>query len=241
VLVLRHRRGALRDRAPAASEPRRQGRGQRRSSLRPCNSLKGSCTVEEFRQALAVRLGRVVVFAAEATEDQPATEFRSVRSLGADREVVRIDPLTGDRLSRAVLFLRSAGGLPTMTAKAAATEAIDAWLDRLSSARLGGADFPADGGVPNLFDEAEQVEQRPILRPGELSSTPRVTMPRDVTRISGPVLEQVRKAVEILRQREAPGLSYMAFVDAAVMRLVRDVEARYPELAEPGEESAKQA
>ena len=66
-------------------------------------------------------------------------------------------------------------------------------------------------------------------------------MPRDVTRISGPVLEQVRKAVEILRQREAPELSYMAFVDAAVMRLVHDVESRYPELAEPGEQTAEQA
>ncbi len=99
------------------------------------------------------------------------------------------EPLTGDRLSRAVLFLRSAGGMPTMTAKAAAPEAIVAWLDGLASARMGGSDFPADGGVPSLFDEGEPVEQRPILRPGELSSTPRVTLARDVTRISGPVLE----------------------------------------------------
>jgi hypothetical protein len=38
------------------------------------------------------------------------------------------------------------------------------WLDRLSSAQLGGANFPADGGVLTLFDEAEQVEQRPIRR-----------------------------------------------------------------------------
>jgi hypothetical protein len=40
--------------------------------------------------------------------------------------------------------------------------------------------FPAAGGAPALFvDDSEN--QGPILRPGELSSTPKVALPRDVT------------------------------------------------------------
>ena len=77
----------------------------------------------------------------------------------------------------------------------------------------------------------------PILRPGELSSTPRVTLPRDVTRISGPTLERARRAVEVLRQHEDPNLLLMGFVDAAVLRLVTDVETRYAELSQHAEDS----
>ena len=43
-------------------------------------------------------------------------------------------------------------------------------------------------------------------------------------------LERARQAVEVLRQSEDPELSLMAFVDAAVVRLIVDVETRYPEL-----------
>jgi hypothetical protein len=60
--------------------------------------------------------------------------------------------------------------------------------------------------------------------------TPRVTLPRDVTRISGPTLERARQAVEVLRQCEDPKLSLMGFVDAAVVRLIVEVETRYPDL-----------
>src|SRR5437762_12375737 len=81
-----------------------------------CNRLKGRLTVDEFRRALAVRLGvPEVVFAGEVGEGEPATPIRSIRSLGADREVVRVDPLAGDRLSRAVRFLRTMGR-PSFTA-----------------------------------------------------------------------------------------------------------------------------
>jgi hypothetical protein len=55
-------------------------------------------------------------------------------------------------------------------------------------------------------------------------------LPRDVTRISGPTLERARQAVEVLRRSEAPELSLMGFVDAAVVCLIVEVETRYPEL-----------
>jgi HNH endonuclease len=194
-----------------------------------CNHLKGRLTVDEFRRALAVRLGvPEVTFAGEAGEGRPGTPIRSVRSLGADREVVRVDPLAGDRLSRAVRLLRTMGR-PGFTAKDAATEAIQRWCDELAAKYLNpGEDFPADGGAPSLFGDDGGV-QSPILQPGELSSTPKVSLPRDVTRISGPVLERARKAVAMLRQREDPDLRLMSFVDAAVLRLVAEVERRYPE------------
>jgi hypothetical protein len=51
-----------------------------------------------------------------------------------------------------------------------------------------------------------------------------------VTRISGPTLERARQAVEVLRQSEDPELSLMGLVDAAVVRLIVEVETRYPEL-----------
>jgi hypothetical protein len=84
---------------------------------------------------------------------------------------------------------------------------------------LRGDEFPADGGVPTLFGDDDDPAP-PILRPGELSSTPRVTLPRDVTGIGGPTLERARQAVEVLRQSEDPELSLMGFVDAAVVRLI---------------------
>jgi hypothetical protein len=83
-----------------------------------CNHLKGSLTAEGFRLALEARLGTVVVFAGEADEEHPATLIRSVRSLGAGRGVIRVDPVAAERLRRAVLFVRSVGGRPSLTAGA---------------------------------------------------------------------------------------------------------------------------
>ena len=62
---------------------------------------------------------------------------------------------------------------------------------------------------------------------------------RDVTRIGGPVLERARRAVAVLRQREDPDLLLMGFVDAAVLRLVTEVEARYPEIASLDDETSR--
>ena len=107
-------------------------------------------------------------------------------------------------------------GRPSLTAKDAASAAIDQWCDAVADQYLGGDEFPADGGVPTLFGDDDYPDP-PILRRGELSSTPRVSLPRDVTRISGPTLERARQAVEVLRQSEDPELSLMDFVDADVV------------------------
>jgi hypothetical protein len=134
-------------------------------------------------------------------------------------------------------------GRTSLTAKDAVSEAIHRWCDELAAKHLGPReDFPADGGTPSLFGDGGE-EQSPILQPGELSSTPKVSLPRDVTRISGPVLERARRAVTVLRQREDPDLLLMGFVDTAVVRLASEVETRYPELSRhaedtPGNEAA---
>jgi hypothetical protein len=120
-------------------------------------------------------------------------------------------------------------GRPGFTAKDAVTEAVHCWCDELAARYLGpGEDFPTDGGAASLFGNGGG-ERDQILQPGELSSTPKVPLPREVTRISGPVLERARGAVAVLRQREDPELLLMGFVDAAVLRLVTEVETRYAE------------
>jgi hypothetical protein len=43
----------------------------------------------------------------------------------------------------------------------------------------------------------------------------------------------------MLRQREDPDLLLMGFVDAAVLRLVAEVESRYPELIRHAEDLPK--
>jgi hypothetical protein len=136
-------------------------RGNVVEACAPCNHLKGRLTVEEFRRALALRLGvPEVTFAGEAGEGRPATPIRAVRSLGADREVVRVDPVAGDRLSRAVRFLRTTGR-PSLTVKDAATDAIHCWCDDLAARHLEpGEDFPADGGAPTLFGSDEDDRAR---------------------------------------------------------------------------------
>jgi hypothetical protein len=75
------------------------------------------------------------------TEEHPAPLIRSVRSLGAGREVIRVDPVAGERLRRAVLFMRSVGRRPSLTAKDAASAAIDQWCDAVADEYLGGDEF----------------------------------------------------------------------------------------------------
>jgi hypothetical protein len=75
-----------------------------------CNALKGPLDAEEFREGLAERLGldpTQVVFAGEATPERPATGLQAVRSLQADRSVVRLDPVAGDELNKAWRWLRT--------------------------------------------------------------------------------------------------------------------------------------
>jgi hypothetical protein len=54
---------------------------------------------------------------------------------------------------------------------------------------------------------------------------------------AGAARRRARRAVAVLRQREDPDLLLMGFVDAAVLRLVTEVEARYPEIASLDDET----
>jgi len=98
-----------------------------------CNALKGPLNIDEFREGLAERLGvqpSDVVFAGEATTDRPATTaIATVRSLAADRSVVRIDPAVGEGLHRAWRYLRT--GDRGLTRRDLASAGIAAHLDKL--------------------------------------------------------------------------------------------------------------
>jgi hypothetical protein len=135
---------------------------------------------------------------------------------------------SGERLRRAVMFVRSVEGRPSLTGRTLrrpqSTSGATLWRISISAVTNSGR-----WGVPTLFGDDDDPDP-PILRPVELSSTPRGTLPHDVTRISGPTLERARQAVEVLRQSEDPELSLMGFVDAAVVRLIVGVETRYPAL-----------
>jgi hypothetical protein len=81
-------------------------------SCRFHNRLKGDRTVQEFRAAVAERLGlevAEVVFAGEATAERPASSLDGIDTLVDDRDTVRLLPEVGRALRRAVLALRSRG------------------------------------------------------------------------------------------------------------------------------------
>jgi hypothetical protein len=110
------------------------------------------------------------------------------------------------------------GGRPSLTAKDAASAAIDQWCDAVADQYLRGDEFLADGGVPTCsVTMTIRLHRSSALA---MSSTPRVTLPRDVTGIGGPTLERARQAVEVLRQSEDPELGLMGFVDAVVRLIV---------------------
>jgi HNH endonuclease len=105
-----------------------------------CNSLKGPLNLEEFREGIAERLGLTsaeVIFAGEATPERPTTgRIVSVRSLAAERSVVRIDPAVGEELHKAWLYLRSISGDSQITRRDLASTGIAEHLDELRE-RLG--------------------------------------------------------------------------------------------------------
>ena len=195
-----------------------------------CNHLKGKLTADEFREALGARLDvQEVVFWGEATSSKPATEIRTVRSLAGDREVTRLDPVVSDRLNRAVRYYR-ASGLPRANRKDLASKLVNEGLSDLARAELGdGEDFP-ESMHPVLFDD---VERRPIFRPGETSRTPKEPMAREVTKIDGGLLEQLRQAVDILRIEQRHDLTLLELVNEAAARLVQELGERYPHLGAP--------
>jgi hypothetical protein len=191
-------------------------------SCGPCNHLKGKLTLEEFRSALARRLGlSPVTFAGEARSDLPATSITSVRSLAGTPDTVKIDPLTGERLDRALFWLRTSGR--GATRKDAVSAAVDTWLDNLAATELDGADFPDKAMLP-----LAGLGRAPVFRPREDSQTPRSVWEREVTKVDSLVLVQARRAVQFLG-RIGQTTTLLEFVSAAITARLDALELQHPQ------------
>ena len=164
-----------------------------------------------------------MVFAGEAGPDLPATPIASVRSLAGTPDVVKLDPLTGERLDRALSWLRARGR--GVTRKDAVSLAVDAWLDDLATAELDGGDFPEDAVLP-----LEGLGSAPVFRPGEASQTPRSVWEREVTKVDSLVLVQARRAVRFLGRIGCP-TTLVEFVTGAIAARLDAVEKQYPPFA----------
>jgi HNH endonuclease len=191
-----------------------------------CNHLKGKLTLEEFRTALERRLGvSPVVFAGEAEPGHPATPIDSVRSLAGTPDVVKLDPLVGERLDRALTWLARRGR--GATRKDAVSAAVSAFLDDLAAAELDGDDFPEDAVLP-----FEGFGPEPIFRQGEASQTPRSVWDREVTKVDSVVLGQARRTVAFLKS-VGKQTNLVDYVTGAVAAWNEAARTKYPQLSMP--------
>jgi hypothetical protein len=191
-----------------------------------CNHLKGKLTLEEFRTALERRLAvSPVIFAGEARPGLPATPIDSVRSLAGTADVVKLDPLVGERLDRALTWLSRRGR--GATRKDAVSAAVSAFLDDLAAAELDGADFPEDAVLP-----FEGFGPEPIFRQGEASQTPRSVWDREVTKVDSVVLGQARRTVAFLKSIGRP-TNLVDYVTGAVAAWNEAARTKYPQLRMP--------
>jgi hypothetical protein len=190
-----------------------------------CNALKGPLDVEEFREGLAERLGldpAQVVFAGEATPERPATRLQAVRSLQADRSVVRIDPIAGDELNKAWRWLRAALD-PNLTKRDVATEAILSHLAELRARYVGEDEWPDPGLY--LFE----VEDRPLpTGRRELSRTRRVLQAREHTKVAGELLVWARAALQYRRRHGQPELTLFEWVSEAFAEKLERESRHHP-------------
>jgi hypothetical protein len=190
-----------------------------------CNALKGPLDAEEFREGLAERLGlepAEVVFAGEATLERSATNLGTVRSLQADRSVVRIDPIVGDELNKAWRWLRAALD-PRVTKREVATEAILSHLAELRSRYVGENDWPD----PALY--LFEVEDRPLpTGRRELSRMPRILQAREHTKVAGELLAWARAALQYRRRHGQPELTLFEWVSEAFAEKLERESTRYP-------------
>jgi len=188
-----------------------------------CNHLKGKLTLEEFRTALQRRLGvSTVVFAGEVSPGGRATPIDSVRSLAGTPDVVKLDPVVGERLDRALTWLARRGR--GATRKDAVSAAVSDWLDDLAVTELDGADFPEDAVLP-----FEGFGPEPIFRPGEASQTPRSRWDREITKVDSAVLGQARRTVAFLKGLGAP-TSLVDYVTGAIAAWNEAARTKYPQL-----------
>ncbi len=187
-----------------------------------CNDLKGPLDLKEFRQGLPERLDVAVVFAGEGTEDRPATaRLKGVRSLGADRSVVRIDPTAGEELQRAWRYLRAAGD-PRLTRRDLASEAIAAHLDALREKLELGDEWPE---ALRLFDVESSAAR---TGRNDLAQLPRVPMARQHTKVPGELLDHARAGIAHRRGHGEPDLTLLDWITAAFASALAADADRYP-------------
>lgn len=199
------------------------------TSCASCNALKGPLDVEEFRGGLAERLGvdvTEVVFAGEASKDRSATRISSVRSLGGNRSVTRIDPAVGEELQRAWRYLRAHSDA-TLSRKDIASEAIATHLDALRDALGVGEEWPEV--TLTLFD----LDRAARTGRNQLARSPQVLMERQHTKVPGELLDHARAGVEYRRSHGEPNLSLLDWMtEAMTTQLAADASllAGYPSL-----------
>jgi len=162
------------------------------------------------------------VFAGEATVREPATPgLAAVRSLSADRSVVRIDPATGEELQRAWRYLRSLDD-PRLTRRDLASEAISSHLAALREKLELGEQWP-DANL-RLFD----VEPQARTGRNDLAQLPRVRVPRQHTKAPGELLDHARAGVEYRQTHGEPDLTLLDWIGAALQSALDADQARYP-------------
>lgn len=190
-------------------------------SCRFHNRLKGDRTVEEFREALAERLGieaSAVVFAGEAGPERPATPLAGIESLVDERDAVRLLPEAGRALRRAVVTLRSRG-LPRVNLTSLASRYIAEGISRDAERFRGDRLFELAGDDWELPEPAPEaaIELNPA----------KVVLPRRVVRIDSRLHESLIAAVLFLRTRGRPGLGLVDAVDAAAAAWIASIEATH--------------
>jgi hypothetical protein len=197
----------------------------------PCNDLKGPLQLEEFRQGLAERLGVVdqsVVFAGEATATRPATPMmQAIRSLEADRSVVRLAPAAKVELERALRFLRGvvSSGL---TQRDLATAAVSEHLAGLRARYVGDGQTTWPDPSPGLFDDDEPDPTPLLTGRRELGQTPKVLQHREKTSVSGDLLDWTRAGVRYRRAHGEPELQLVDWMNTAVLAALQADASRLP-------------
>lgn len=79
-------------------------------ACRPCNRLKGSATVDEFRARLAQALGQDVAFAGEKkSPDALSADIARAREILKAQRVLKLTGSLAGELVDAVMFLRATG------------------------------------------------------------------------------------------------------------------------------------
>jgi hypothetical protein len=160
--------------------------------------------------------------------------MQAIRSLEADRSVVRLAPAAKVELEQALRFLRGVVS-PGLTQRDLATAAVAEHLAGLRARYVGEAHTTWPDPSPGLFGDTEP-EPAPLLTGRrELGQTPKVLQHREKTSVSGDLLDWVRAGVQHRRAHGEPELQLVEWMNAAVLAAVEADAARFPGFPTLGE------